>query len=61
MLGYQEALHKMGLFVVDAIELSGPPNQIRIQAKAVTQDQTPKGKTSLQTQKTRPWEKGTTL
>ncbi len=60
-LGYDGALHRFGLYIVDAIELSGPPNQIRIQAKAAPQDATPKGKTSLRTQKTRSWESGTTL
>ncbi len=60
-LGYENALFNMGVFIVDALELSGPPNQIRIQAKAAPQDATPKGKTSLRTQKTRSWEAGTTL
>ncbi len=60
-LGYENALFNMGTYIVDALELSGPPNQIRIQAKAAPQDETPKGKTSLRTQKTRSWEAGTTL
>ncbi len=60
-LGYENALFNMGVYIVDALELSGPPNQIRIQAKAAPQDATPKGKTSLRTQKTRSWKSGTTL
>ena len=60
-LGYVGELHNLGTYIVDALELSGPPNQLSIKAKAAPQEQTPEGKTSLSTQKTRSWEAGTTL
>jgi phage protein D len=60
-LGYVGELHNLGTYIVDALELSGPPNQLSIKAKAAPQAPSPKGKTSLSTQKTRSWETGITL
>lgn len=60
-LGYEDGLQRMGLFVVDSIEISGPPDRITIQAKAAPQDQTPAGKTAMQSRKFRSWESGLTL
>jgi phage protein D len=60
-LGYDGQAQRMGLFIVDELELSGPPDQLKIRAKASPQDQSTGGKTSLQTQKTRSWEHGTIL
>lgn len=50
-----------GLFVCDEIELQGPPDEMVLRARAATYDQTPKGKTDLQTQKVRDWPNGTKL
>lgn len=58
-LGYQETgLLRMGLYVVDEIELSGPPDKLIIRAKAAA---FVRGKKygSLQTQKTRAWDSKT--
>ncbi len=60
-LGYENALFKMGLFVVDALEVSGPPTKVLISSKAAPQDNTRLGKSSMRTQKNRSWETGTTL
>ncbi len=54
-LGYTGALCRMGLFVVDELELSGPPGRLVIKAKAAVQTTTPTGKSSLYSQKTRSW------
>ena len=49
-LGYEErGLAQMGLYVVDEIELAGPPDTLTIQAKAVDM------KSSLKQHKTRAW------
>ena len=46
-LGYAGALCRMGLFVVDELELSGPPGRLVIKAKAAVQTTTATGKSSL--------------
>lgn len=54
-LGYQGAARYMGLFVVDEVELSGPPSEMSIKALAAPFKQsTSYG--ALQDQKTRSWE-----
>lgn len=60
-LGYDGAAQRMGLFVVDEIELSGWPGQMKIRANAAPFDKSKGGKTNLQTQKTRSWPKATKL
>lgn len=55
-LGYRETgLIRMGLFVVDEVELSGPPSTMTIRAKAANFVGGAKYG-NLQTQKTRAWE-----
>ena len=61
-LGYDNDLQLMGLYVVDEVELSGWPGQMTIRGRAAPYDATSKGgKTSLQSQKSRSWEKGLQL
>lgn len=60
-IGYDQESAKMGLYVVDEVEISGPPGMMIIRAKAAPQKQSPGGKTALQTRKTRSWEAGLTL
>lgn len=60
-IGYDRQAVKMGLFIVDEVEISGPPNMMMIRANAAPQEQTPAAKTPLQTQKWRSWDAGTTL
>lgn len=60
-LGYDGAAQRMGLFVVDAIELSGWPGEMHITAHAAPFDKSKGGKANLQTQKTRSWPKDTKL
>ena len=60
-LGYDGELARMGLFVVDEIELSGPPDAMRITARAAPQEKSSGGKSSLLSQKTRSFVLGTLL
>jgi len=60
-LGGDGAAQRMGLFVVDEIELSGWPGEMRISAHAAPFDKSKGGKQNLQTQKTRSWPKDTKL
>lgn len=61
-LGYAETgMRAMGLFIADEFELSGWPGELVIRARAAVNEQTPKGKTGIQSQKTRSWPSGTTL
>lgn len=61
-IGYDgEPLRDMGLYVVDEVELSGPPNEMVIRARAAVLEKSKGGKTALQSQKTRSWKKGTTV
>lgn len=60
-LGYDEQVRRMGLFVVDDVELSGMPAGMVIRARAAPFKSSKGGMTDLQTQKTRSWSKGTTV
>lgn len=64
-IGYNDAADEMGVFVVDALEISWPPNQLKITAKAapLAESQSGQGSTRLmlQTKKTRSWNAGKTL
>lgn len=60
-LGYDGQAQRMGLFVVDQVELTGWPAQMTIQAKAAPFDKSKGGKANLQSQKTRSWAAGTKL
>ncbi|AWM89123.1 phage tail protein [Microvirga sp. 17 mud 1-3] len=60
-LGYDNMVQRMGLFVVDEVELSGWPGQMTIRGKAAPFSTSKGGKTDLQTQKSRSWEKGTKM
>lgn len=59
-LGYDGQAANMGLYIVDEIVLSTPPDRLRIRAKAAPLDASASGAGStrplLQTQKTRSWE-----
>lgn len=58
-MGYDFITQRMGLFVVDEVELSGWPGQMNIRARAAIYDQSKGGKKDLQTQKSRSWTSGT--
>ncbi|NKD93131.1 phage late control D family protein [Haematospirillum jordaniae] len=64
-LGYDNALRKMGLFIVDELEVSGPPDRITVKAKASVQaastSEAGSRRPMLTTQKNRSWAAGTTL
>lgn len=60
-LGYDSIARRMGLFACDEIQRSGWPGTMTIRARAAVYEKTPKGKTDLQTQKTRSWPKSTKL
>ncbi|QPB08640.1 tail protein [Burkholderia phage Mica] len=60
-LGYDGKAQYMGLFVVDEIEMHGPPDRMTIRARAAPYDKSKGGKENLQTQKVRSWKAGTTI
>lgn len=60
-LGYDGAAERIGLFVVDEIELAGWPTEMTIRARAAPFDLSKGGLAQLQTMKTRSWPKGTKL
>ncbi|MGM0825709.1 MAG: phage late control D family protein [Pseudomonadota bacterium] len=64
-IGYNDEADEMGVYVVDALEISWPPNQLKIIAKAapLAESQSGQGSTRLmlQTKKTRSWDAGKTL
>ncbi len=60
-LGYDDETARMGLFICDEVEFSGPPDRMTIRARAATYEGTAGGKTSLQSQKTKSWKDGTKL
>jgi phage protein D len=59
-LGSGVSAARMGLFIADEFEASGPPDVMRISAKAAVYSDGG-GKTGLQDAKTRSWEEGTTI
>lgn len=60
-LGYDGRAERMGLFVCDELELSGWPGALTLRGRAAPYEQTPSGKSDLQTQKSRSWARGTRL
>lgn len=61
-IGYDGAsVRRVGVFVVDEIELGAPPAEMTIRARAAPFDRSRGGKTQLQTQKRRAWERGKKL
>lgn len=58
-LGYGFAASLVGLFVAEDVEVSGPPDQVRIMAYASAYGSTGGGKSALNDQKTRSWPEGT--
>jgi phage protein D len=60
-LGYDGVLRNMGVFMVDEIELSGPPGKMHLRARAASFDELNGGVYHLQTQKLRHWKIGTTI
>lgn len=64
-IGYGESAVMMGVYIVDALELTWPPNALKITAKAAPLAESQSGEGSqrpmLQTKKTRSWDAGKTL
>ena len=60
-LGYDNNVQRMGLYIVDEVELSGWPGTMTVRAKAAPYDKSKGGKTDLQSQKSRSWPKDTKL
>lgn len=60
-LGYDGELARVGVFVVDEIEISGWPGELVVRARAAPFEASRSGMTRLQTQKRRAWPKGTLL
>lgn len=60
-IGYDGSLQRMGLYVVDEVELAGWPGTLTIRGKASPFTGSKDGKTDLLTQKSRSWPKNTTI
>lgn len=60
-LGYERALTKMGLYVVDEIVLGGWPSAMTIRARGTPFETSKTGLSDLQTQKTRTWKRDLTI
>lgn len=60
-MGYDNEMVDMGLFIVSEVSLSGPPEKMTIRGRAVPQLTSKSGMTSLSSQKTRSWLKGTAI
>lgn len=60
-IGYNGQLHKMGLFVVDEVGISGLPGVMTIRARAAPFEKSTGGALHFQTQKTRAWKRNTTI
>ncbi|SNX74859.1 hypothetical protein SAMN05878503_12714 [Cereibacter ovatus] len=60
-LGYQFVSKVVGLYVVDEVEVSGPPGQVRITAFASGFGASDGGKTAINEPKTRSWPEGTSV
>lgn len=60
-LGFDGVTERMGLYVVDEVELSGWPGQMIVRGKAAPFKTSKDGKTDLQTQKSRAWPNKTKL
>ncbi len=60
-LGYDGDLNQMGVYYVDRVDLAGPPDSMRISAKAAPQNRGSSQKLLMQTQKTRSWPSPQTL
>lgn len=58
-LGYAMQAKTVGLYVVEEVEVSGPPGQIRITAFASAFGASDQGKSAVNEQKTRSWPEGT--
>lgn len=60
-LGYDEEVERIGLFVVDEIEMAGWPGEMVIRARAAPFEESKNGQATLQSQKSRHWEVDTTI
>jgi phage protein D len=60
-LGYENSMTKMGVFVVDEIELAGRPQVMTLRARGTPFEQSKLGLLHLQSQKTRVWPRNTKL
>jgi phage protein D len=60
-LGYDGSALRMGLFIVDEIELSGFPSQMTIRARATPYETSKQGRVDTQSQKTHSWNAGSLL
>jgi phage protein D len=60
-MGFSGSLVKMGVFVVDEIEISGWPGEMTIRARGAPFEKSKGGASHLQTQKTRSWPRETTI
>lgn len=60
-LGYGFGPQLVGTYIADEVEVSGPPDQMRITAFAAAQGKSDGGKNSLVEEKSRSWPDGTTV
>lgn len=60
-LGYMLQAKFMGLYIADEVEVSGPPDTMRIRATASIHGESSSGKLALTTQRLRSWPDDTTM
>lgn len=60
-LGYGFSVKRMGLYVADSVEVSGPPDNMRIRGTAAPHGSTKSGQKPINDQKSRSWDEGTTI
>lgn len=60
-LGYDALSKDMGLWIVDEVRISGPPDSLTFVGRSAAFEQTKTGKLMMTTHKTRTWPKGTKL
>ena len=59
--GYDGTARRMGLFVCDEVQLSGPPDELTILARAAPYESSSGGRVDIQSQKSRSWAAGTRI
>lgn len=60
-LGYGYLAQPIGIYVVEEIEVSGPPDSVSIRAYASSYGETDEGRSAINDQKTRSWPENTTI
>ncbi|MFG6082338.1 phage late control D family protein [Paracoccus litorisediminis] len=60
-LGYLFSSQVIGVYIVDEVEVTGPPNRMRITAYAAAHGKSDEGKSAISNARSRSWPDGTTV